>query len=186
MNGSVTLIWRSILQSVLEYRWENILIPQTMMVGNKLVGEVGLTAVLEPLVGDDIDDNYFKTRMEVGLRYTDNNGDEKSLLGPMSRGQNGVEATTGNVKWNPVRHYFKSFTRKTVSGGSLSLRTRIYSRNKFRDNLFSSSENSQYQVSYVLTFKDINQDPTTYDHFVQRMSSMVESAVIEQEIEIEN
>ena len=67
--GVVTLLWTGELQSKFNYHWDNIPIPDGMLVDGKIKGGGALTAVLQPLVSPFGMANYFSSRIEVALQH---------------------------------------------------------------------------------------------------------------------
>ena len=187
-DGSVTMAWRSQLMPGYAYYWNDIPIPPELVQNGKLVGKARLTAILRPLVSQHGTSNYFATRLQVALQYHQGSGKIGNLLGSMREDKDPeVDARADLAKWNPVRRHARDFSRRgglAFLGQSMRLHARIYARDLFQFNVASQRELGEQEVAFVLTFS-AGSDSDIYSSTTQRLRSFVESAVINQEIEVQ-
>ena len=187
--GSVTLAWRATMRPGFNYYWNDIPIPPEMVQGGKLAGKGQLTAILNPLVAEDGGPNYFATRLQVALQYHKNTGGIGNLLGSMREDRAPEqEARTDLAKWHPVRRHIRNFGKRggiMFSGDTMRLHARIFARDLFQFDVSSHHELGEQDVAFVLTLSDGSDDSDLYNSMTQRLGTFVESAVVEQTIEIE-
>ena len=171
-TGTVTMTWTHELETGIDYYWEDIAIPQTMVAGDLLSGEISLTAVHTPRINEILVGNPILSRIEVSLQ--DDQG--VNLLGSHV-GPKGV--STDNTKWLPVRVHRKEFSRKKISNRTVRIRARIYLRDKFslQSKLSDGRSGAKLPVAFALTFKQKHLAPNTYDLFIQEMRNKVSIAV---------
>ena len=186
--GTVCLAWNSKLKPGLEYYWDNIAIPSSMLSKNVLSGEISLTAILDPAylnyagVG-----NYFMTRIEVALQDAgvDEEDETANVLGSMKKLISELQARKLDHKWSPIRRHANNFRGRTLKAKSLRLRSRVFTRDLWQLGM-QTNDVPELDVAFVLRFKSKDKDPETYNSFVQAMSQQVVSAVVDQNIEIIN
>jgi len=89
-------------------------------------------------------------------------------------------------KWQPVRRHCKDFTRgRKFSDNHLQLYARVYTRDLFQyDGVSHHSQVGEQEVAFVLTLEDAQKRTSIYDSTVRALGAFVESAVLNQEIEI--
>jgi len=188
--GSVTLAWRAKLRPGFAYYWNEIPIPPEMVRGGKLIGKGKLTAILNPVLSELGGANYFATRLQVALQYTTRAGKTGNLLGSMKEDTTAeMEARTELAKWQPVRRHMRDFAKGsgiTFSGNAMRLHARVYSRDLFQFDLTSHHDLGEQDVAFVLTLSDGSDSNAIYNSTVQRLGNFVESAVLEQAIDIES
>lgn len=185
-EGVVTLVWDSELETGQNYYWNDIYVPPSMLDNEKLKGEISLCAILDPQINETPYGQYYLSRLEANIQALDNNGKYYGLLGSCST--NGTCNTDG-PKWNPIRvHRAKFPSGKMCIGGKLRMRARIYLRDKFgiETKIGEDKIGTIARVSFALSLTCIDNDNKhlIYDEFRQLMKTKVESAVIEQEVEI--
>lgn len=182
--GTAAMAWTSSLSVGVEYLWDGIKIPPTMIVDGNLIGEIRLVAVLDPGLFNTAGlGNYLVTRVETSLSTTGPNGKRKKLTGSMPTETKENLARQFDAKWHPVRRYIKSFSRTALAGDELTLRARVFARDLWQFGVTAQSLPT-FDVAFVLALTSPDDTSETYDSFVQAMSGNVESAVVSQEVEI--
>lgn len=183
--GDVTLAWSAKLQPGYNYYWNDIPIPPEMLKGGKFIGSVALTAVLKPLTSNSMGENYFSSRVQTSLQTTSTSGKTISLAGTMKEDKE-KEATARSdlAKWSPVRNHFKSHGGTGITGETMRLNARIFTRDLYQFGIHHHSELEAQEVAFVLTLSSAGGEDTIYDSALQSMSTEVESAVINQEIQV--
>jgi hypothetical protein len=188
--GTVALTWTAQLQPGVAYYWTGIPIPPEMVHNGKLLGRATLTAVLKPVVSPFADTNYFATRLETSLQQPVKSGEWKSLLGSMMESTLQENDARENLKkWQPVRRHCRDFTKGgglAFSGNHLRLYARVYARDLYQFGWQTNSDVGAQEVAFVLTLRAPNDEPSIYNSTAQLLGTFVESAVINQEIEITN
>ena len=188
--GSVTLAWRATMRPGFNYYWRDIPIPPEMVKAGKLAGKGQLTAILNPLVAEDGGPNYFATRLQVALQYGTRAGGTGNLLGSMREDRAPEqEARADLAKWHPVRRHIRDFGKRggiAFSGDTMRLHARIYARDLFQfEDVTSHHDLGEQDVAFVLTLSDGSEGSDLYNSMTQRLGTFVESAVVEQVVEIE-
>ena len=185
--GSVTMAWNAALEPGFDYYWRDIPVPPEMLSQGKLVGGASLTAILQPLTSPFAGPNYFSTRVEVALQRLDPNGKWPNLLGSMRESTIDEETARSDLKkWNPIRQHRKN--RFSVGANAvpvLRVRARLYTRDLFQAGHPGRQALPPQRVAFVLTLKSANGDDGVYSSMVQRLGTFVDSAVIEQTVQIE-
>lgn len=189
--GTVALTWTAQLQPGVAYYWSGIPIPPEMVHKGKLRGHATLTAVLKPVVSPYAETNYFATRLETSLHYGGAKKDEwKSLLGTMLESTLPENDARDNLKkWQPIRRHCRDFSKGAglvFSGNQFRLYARVYARDLYQFNWQTNSDVGPQEVAFVLTLRGPNDEPSIYNSTAQLLGTFVESAVVNQEIEIEN
>jgi hypothetical protein len=185
--GTVTLAWRAMLEPGPNYYWNDIPIPAELIRDGKLKGRATLTAILRPLTSPFGGANYFASRLQTSLRYK-HNGDWKPLLGSMAESTlEEQDARTELKKWQPIRRHCKDFSRgRKFSGNHFQLYARVYTRDLYQFGMRHHSQAGEQEVAFVLTLEDLDKRPSIYDNTVRALGNFVESAVLNQNIEIRN
>lgn len=186
-EGSVTLTWTEKLRPGYWYYWNDIPIPPEMVSEGKLKGFAALTAVLNPLVSEMGGPNYFATRVQVALQYQRPDKKYKNLLGSMKEGTDPeIEARRELAKWHPVRRHVRSFPRGvSFAGGKLRLAARIFTRDLYQFDYSDHHEVPPQEVAFVLSLRCDSRDDSIYESMVGQLGNYVESAVINQEVDVE-
>lgn len=187
--GSVTLAWRASLVAGANYYWNEIPIPPEMIRDGKLFGRAKLTAVLRPLLSPFGGANYFASRLQTSLRYP-KNGKWEPLVGTMLESTlKEQDARKELRKWQPVRCHYKDFAKGEglgFDGNHLQLYARVYMRDLYQFGLTHHSQAGPQEVAFVLTLSSGDGAPSIYNSMVQALGNFVESAVVNQEIEVRN
>lgn len=191
--GVVTLLWTGELQSKFNYHWDNIPIPDGMLVDGKIKGGGALTAVLQPLVSPFGMANYFSSRIEVALQHrvwkrTPDGMVESwnNLLGNMKESTlKEADARSELAKWNPVRHHKKEIQGITTSGTDLRVRARVYTRDLYQPTLPPADNVPPQKVALVLSLTSPEKTSSAYDSVIRQLGAYVESAVVQQDISVE-
>jgi hypothetical protein len=188
--GSVTLAWKAKLKAGYAYYWNDLPIPPELIRSGKLVGSGKLTAILRPMLSGTGGPNYFATRLQVALQYQQASGKWGNLLGTMREDTAAeLEARTDLAKWHPVRRHLRDFGKRGgigFSGSNLRLNARVFARDLFQFGLTTHHDLSEQDVAFVLTLSDGSDTSGIYNSMAQRLSNFVESAVVGQEIDVEN
>jgi hypothetical protein len=71
-------------------------------------------------------------------------------------------------------------------GNQLRLYARVYARDLYQFGWQTNSDVGAQEVAFVLTLRGPNDEPSIYNSTAQVLGNFVESAVINQEIEIRN
>jgi hypothetical protein len=185
--GSVTLAWRAQLHAGVNYYWNEIPIPPELVHEGKLLGRASLTAVLRPLTSPFGSANYFASRLQTSLRYQ-SGGEWKSLLGSMLESTlKEQDARDELKKWQPVRRHCRDFSGRggiEFSGKHLQLFARVFMRDLYQFGWDHHSQAGPQEVAFVLTLWSADGEASIYNSTVQTLGNFVESAVLNQEIEI--
>ncbi|MFP9461930.1 S8 family serine peptidase [Pectobacterium brasiliense] len=187
-KGTVTLTWISKLKPGFAFYWNDIPLPPEMLLDGKLCGSISLTAVLKPKVSDIAGENYFSTRLECALQHlklTDTGLKVSNLLGTMRESKEKEHVSRAELsKWSPIRHHSRDFKRASIENTSLRLYSRIFARDLYQYGMESHQELEGQEVAFVLTFKSSDSNSSIYDSMTQKLGAFVESAVINQGIDI--
>jgi hypothetical protein len=188
--GAVTLAWRSSLLPGYAYYWNDIPIPPELVHNGKLRGKAKLTAILNPIVSDLGESNYFSTRLQVALQYQRVDGKWNNLLGSMKEDKvRETDARADLAKWHPVRRHVRDFSKRGgigFDGSAIRLHARVFARDLFQFDKVHHSELGEQEVAFVLTLSDGSDSSAIYNSMAQRLSTFVESAVLGNEIEIDH
>ena len=74
----------------------------------------------------------------------------------------------------------------TFFGNQFQLYARVYARDLYQYNWQTNSDVGEQEVAFVLTLSGPNDEPSIYNSTAQMLGNFVESAVLNQEIEINN
>jgi hypothetical protein len=188
-SGTVTMAWKADLVPGYAYYWNDIPIPAELVKDGKLLGSARLTAILKPLVSESGGPNYFSTRLQVALQYTDRGGKTANLLGSMKEDKAAEqEARTDLAKWHPVRRHARDFSKRgglSFSGDTMRLHARVFARDLFQYGVSSQRELGEQEVAFVLTLQSTEEGDGIYNSTTQMLRGYVESAVLNQEIDVE-
>ena len=188
--GSVTLAWRAQLEPGTAYYWNDIPIPPELVRDGKLFGRARLTAVLRPLVSPYGGANYFASRLETSLTYPTGPERWKPLLGSMQESTLAEHDARAELrKWQPLRCHCKDFSRGrglSFSGDNLRLYARVYMRDLYQFGWTHHSQAGAQEVAFVLTLWSGSGANSIYDSTAQALGNFVESAVVDQDIEVRN
>jgi hypothetical protein len=183
--GDVTLAWTSRLQPGFNYYWNDIPIPQELVKDGKFVGKVALTAILNPLISNSVGENYFSSRLQTSLQATSSAGKTISLAGSMREDKEKEAIARSDLsKWNPIRNHFKHHNGTGISGSTMRLNARVFTRDLFQYDMSHHSELAPQEVAFVLTLSALDADSALYDSTVQSMGAELESAVLNQDIQV--
>ena len=189
--GSVTLAWRAKLIPGNAYYWNDIPIPPELVRDGKLFGKARLTAILKPIVSPYQGSNYFASRLETALQYHANpKAGWKPLLDPMKESTiNNDNANNQTLKkWSPIRCHSADFSKsggRKFTKNNFRLYARVFTRDLFQFGWNHHSEAGPQEVTFVLTLWSGEKRRSIYDSTVQALGNLVESAVVEQQIEQE-
>jgi len=186
--GAVTLAWSGEMRPGQAYYWERIPIPQRLIRNGKLYGRGSLTAIVEPLVAEDLGGNYFSSRIEVALQYKTRRGDTQNLLGAMKTDpMTEAEARAELHKWNPVRRHSRDFSPRGLafSGDALRLYARVYARDLYQFGWKRNEDVPPLRANFVLSLSDGTESSDLYNEMRSGLGNFVESAVVEQDIDID-
>jgi hypothetical protein len=184
-EGSVTLAWVTKLKPGFAYYWNEIPVPTEMIKNGKLYGKASLTAIIKPIVSELGGINYFATRLQVALQANSKSGKTINLLGSMKESKEKEEnARTELAKWSPIRRHASCFSGRDIDMKSMRLHARIYTRDLYQFNLNSHHELEEQEVSFVLTFEGAEEGSDIYNTMTNKLGTYVESAVIEQSINV--
>lgn len=188
--GSVTLAWRAKLQPGANYYWNDIPIPPEMIRNGKLYGRASLTAILRPLVSPFAGANYFASRLQTSLRYPKGDDDWQPLLGKMLESTLREEKARDELKkWQPVRRHYRDFTQRdgiAFKGAHLQLYARVFTRDLYQFQWSHHSQAGEQEVAFVLTLWGADGQESIYNSTVAALGNFVESAVVNQELEVSN
>ena len=185
-SGTVTLAWSAKIKPGFSYYWNDIPIPPDMIEDNKLSGTVALTAIIKPIVSTLTGPNYFSTRLQVALQGTTRAGKTENLLGSMKEHkEKELTAREDLAKWSPIRRHVKVFSSKILGKNTARIHARIFARDLYQFQMAHHSELGDQEVSFVLTFKSKDLTYDIYSSMVNELGNEVESAVIEQDINLE-
>lgn len=185
--GTVTLVWTSKLQAGFAYYWNDIPLPPEMLVGDKIKGEITLTAILKPLVSELGGENYFSTRLQCALQSVGADGKVKNLLGSMKESkEKELQSRHELAKWSPVRHHGKVFSGVAVDNKKLRLYTRVFTRDLYQFGLATHHELDEQEVAFALTFKTHDNSPSVYNSMKQNLGTNVEIGTVDQQVDLDN
>jgi hypothetical protein len=188
-EGSVTLAWRAHLQPGANYYWNDIPIPPELVRNGKLYGRASLTAVLRPLVSPFGGANYFASRLQTSLRYP-SGSDWEPLVGSMLESTLKEQDARDELrKWQPVRRHTRDFSSRegiAFRGTHLQLYARVFTRDLYQFGWNHHSQVGPQEVAFVLTLWSGEGKPSIYNSTAQLLGNFVESAVVNQEIELQN
>lgn len=184
--GNFTMAWSAELKPGYWYYWNDIPIPPEFIDNGKFVGTVILTAVLEPMVSDMVGENYFSSRIQTALQTKSASGATVNLAGSMKEDKEKEgTARTELAKWSPVRNHCKPHIRTGISGSTMRLNARIFARDLYQFDVNHHSELPAQKVAFVLTLKSSSGSDSVYDSAVRALATDIESAVVNQDIQVD-
>jgi hypothetical protein len=92
-------------------------------------------------------------------------------------------------KWQPIRRHCRDFVKGgglAFSGNQLRLYARVFARDLYQFGWQTNSDVGPQEVAFVLTLCGPGDEPSIYNSTAQMLGTFVESAVINQEIDIGN
>ena len=140
------------------------------------------------MVSEETDANYFAARLEVALQYSGRGGETKNLLGTLKTSELPEQVARAELhKWHPVRRHCRDFRRNPLSfsGNTLRLYARVFVRDLYQFGLARNDEVQPLQAAFVLSLSDGTDGSELYNEMRASLGTFVESAVLDQEIEIE-
>jgi hypothetical protein len=100
-----------------------------------------------------------------------------------------VDAREELKKWQPVRKATRDFSSRggtAFEGTHLQLYARVFTRDLYQFGWSHHSQAGEQDVAFVLTLRSADGSDSIYNSMVTALGNFVESAVINQEIEVEN
>src|SRR5262245_27735200 len=97
------------------------------------------------------------------------------------------EARENLKKWQPVRRHCRDMSKGaglSFFGNQFQLYARVYARDLYQYDWHTNSDVGAQEVAFVLTLSGPNDEPSIYNSTAQILGNFVESAVMNQEIEI--
>ena len=89
------------------------------------------------------------------------------------------------AKWSPIRRHIKHFPSKILGKTTARLHARIFARDLYQFQMAHHSELGEQEVAFVLTFKTDKDNEDIYNNMISKLGTDVESATIEQDINLE-
>lgn len=185
--GSVTLAFRRNLKPGVLYHWSGIPIPREMMRGDKMHGRVSLVTVHRPLCNSDGGPNYIASRVAAAVQYPTASGEFSRLVGAKEEETTPeFTARKEEYKWQPVRRDCVDFTSRgrKVGGNQFQIYARSFARNIEQYGYRVNGDIPPIETVFVVTFSDGSNSPSVYNSMTSTLGNFVESAVIDQDIEI--
>ena len=173
----------------IQYYWEEIPIPRELVRNGKLYGHVSLTTIHHPLCNAEGGPNYIATRVASSIQYPNVNGDFTRLVGSKVL-DNTAEliARAEEYKWQPCRRDCRDFTRRGgigFGGPFFRIYARLYAREIAQFGYSVNADIPEIETVFVITFSDGTSGPQLYNSMAVSLGNFVESAVINQDIELE-
>jgi hypothetical protein len=187
--GTVTLAFRATLRTGIRYYWEGITIPRELIRNGKLYGRVSLTTVHRPLCNSEGGPSYISTRIGAAIQYPNLRANFAALIGSKEDEDTPeLEARSEEFKWQPFRRDCRDLTKRGgigFSGNSFRIYARLFSRNIEQFGFKSNSELPDIEAVFLVTFSDGSDNAGLYNSMASSLGTFVESAVIDQDLEIE-
>ena len=201
-HNTVTLTWHSKLEVGQSYYWQEIPIPPSLIRDGKLCGRGKLTAILSPysvpsegspylLLSQETDSNYFSARLAVALQYRKDGQDgKKGKKGNLIDSKKGKILPDHDAKvklhtWSPVRHHYGPLDSGiNPSKGTMQLYARVYTRDPYQ-NKEVAGKHPSLEVAFVLSLSSDSSDGDVYNEMRTALGPQVESAVIDQQLDVE-
>lgn len=187
--GTVTLAFRASLKAGQLYYWEDIPIPRELIRNGKFCGHVSLTSVHQPLCSETGGPSYVATRVAAAVQYPNSAGNYTKLVGSKELDDTPeLEARAEEYKWQPLRRECRDFTKRgglAFNGGALRIYARAFGRNISQFDYTANEDIPEIEAAFVVTFSDGSSSGQLYDSVTNSLGNFVESAVIDQDIEIE-
>jgi hypothetical protein len=99
-----------------------------------------------------------------------------------------LEARSEEFKWQPFRRDCRDLTKRGgigFSGNSFRIYARLFSRNIEQFGFRSNTELPDIDTVFLVTFSDGSNNAGLYNSMASSLGTFVESAVIDQDLEIE-
>jgi len=97
------------------------------------------------------------------------------------------KARSDLAKWSPVRRHRRDFTKRGglgFSGSTLRLHARVFARDLFQYDLSAQGELGPQEAAFVLTLSGSDPDSAIYNSTAARLGTFVDSAVVDQTVEV--
>ncbi|OYR12528.1 hypothetical protein CEV33_1312 [Brucella grignonensis] len=163
----------------------------SLMKNGRFVGRAKLVAMIEPVL-QLRGHHYMSNRLEAGLQFKKvkrGKLQNETMIGCMNPAERELEARTYDHKWDPVRVYCDEFTEKNgpvLIGDQPTLQ--VYARMFWRNQFMYTDDyirNHPARVNFVVTLQSKDPEADVYNEFRRIMAENVETAVVEQEIDLE-
>jgi len=188
--GTVTLAFRAALKTGVRYYWEGIPIPRELIKQGKLNGHVSLTTVHRPLCNAEGGPSYIASRIGAAVQYPNISGSYARLLGSKENEDTPeLLARSEEFKWQPFRRDCRDFTKHGgigFNGSSFRIYARLFVRNIEQFGYSSNAELPDIETIFLVTFCDGSGTEGLYNTLASSLGNFVESAVINQDVIIEN
>lgn len=190
--NAAVVTWTEPMTYMQRYYWTGIRIPPSLMQNGKFRGRAKLVAILSPQVADE-GHHYFQTRIEASLDFrTLKKGvmTNSTLAGCINPDKSETVARRDDNKWDPVRVHVRDCRRTSgvaIPGDQPSLH--VYSRLYWRDTYRYDTAHMQAtpcDVTFVVSLEAADPEADTYNEFRRIMAEEVVSAVVEQDVEIDD
>ena len=188
-QGSVTLAWRAKLQPGANYYWSGIPIPPELVRNGKLYGRASLTAILRPLISPFAGANYFASRLQTSLRYPTGADDWEPLVGKMLESTLREQDAREEPKRGSRCGVIPAISRTVMASRSMAPTynsTRAFTR-------ICTNSAGTITARWASRMSRLCHHPLSgdggssiYNSTVNGLGNFVESAVINQDIELKN
>lgn len=187
--GTVSLTFRANLKPGILYYWQDIPIPRELVRGGKLFGAASITTVHRPLCNEEGGPSYFSSRVSAAIQYPDRKGEYKRLVGSQeSDTTDELKARIEEFKWQPFRRDLRQFDKRGgigFNGKFFRIYARAYGRNIKQFGYSSNADIPELETVFVVTFSDGTKNSRLYNALSTSLGNYVESAVINQDIEVD-
>lgn len=191
--GFVTLQWTAALRPGAAFYWE-LPIPQSLRKSGKLRGMGSLTAILNPhpMVTDYAGPNYFSVRLAAALQYQrgkTRKGAAKfhNLLGSLDTEKiTEQDARAIDHKWSPIRHHKNDFQSVSFESEALRVYGRVYARDLYLYGYTGVDEVPEMDTVFVLSLGTGDESDDVYNELRDQLGAFVETAIIDNDIDIDN
>lgn len=187
--GTVSLTFRANLKPGILYYWQDIPIPRELVRNGKLFGSASITTVHRPLCNEEGGPSYFSSRVAAAIQYPDNKGEYKRLVGSQENDTTDeMTARAEEFKWQPFRRDSRQFNKRGgigFNGDSFRIYARAYGRNIKQFGYNANADIPELETIFVVTFSDGTSNSRLYNALSTSLGNYVESAVIDQDIEVD-
>lgn len=189
--NAAVVAWTAEISAMQRYYWTGIRVPPSLMKNGRFVGRAKLVAMIEPVLQMQ-GHHYMSNRLEAGLQFKKMKAGKlqnETMIGCMNPAERELEARTYDHKWDPVRVYADEFTERNgpmLIGDQPSLQ--VYARIIWRNQFMYTDEyirNHPARVNFVVTLQSRDPQADVYNEFRRIMAENVETALVEQDIELE-
>jgi hypothetical protein len=188
--GTVTLVFRAFIKPGIFYYWEDIPIPPQLVRNGKLFGHVSLTTVHRPLCNSEGGPSYIATRVAAAVQYKNARSAFQRLVGSTEIDNTPeLTARAEEFKWQPLRRECRDFTKSGglgFNGPAFRIYARAFGRNVSQFGYAVNDDIPEIETAIVVSFSDGSNTGQLFDSMVTSLGNFVESAVVDQEIEIES